>query len=97
METPKIIDKEQEKLIFQKTNEELMKSLSTFRKTISYMTADAPIGVLCLPKEIENILTKNGFNRIYDIFDTDLTKVKGLGASRLRYLTSRLNEFFSIS
>lgn len=75
----------------------LLESLENYRKTVDYMLGDAPIGVLCLPKAIETLLNNAGCYRIYDLFDRDLTEIKGLGDSRLRHLTSCLNQFLSIS
>lgn len=79
-----------------KINEELLKGLTNYRNTLSYMAGDAPIGVLCLPKTIEKILLRNGCLRVYDLFDCDFAKIKGLGKVRIRNLTSSLNEFLSI-
>lgn len=77
-------------------NKQLVESLNKFKKSILYMAGDAPIAVLCLPKTIENILLANGLDRVYCIFDLDLTKVKGLGSMRRRHLTASLNEFLSV-
>ena len=74
----------------------LIESIERYRKTISYMYGDAPLGVLCLPKIIETTLINNGCFRVYDLFDRDLTKIKGIGHSRIRDLTSRLDEFLSV-
>ena len=76
--------------------EELIKSLSIFRKSIMVMAGDAPISVLCLPKTIENVLTLNGCLRVYDLFNRDLTKIKGIGKVRSRYLASSLDQFLSM-
>lgn len=76
--------------------EEILKKFEDYRKTVNYMAADAPIGVLVLPEVIHNLLTENGCRRIYDLFDCDFTKIKGFGVVRIRYLTARLDEFFSM-
>lgn len=83
-------------LKMKKIKEELVKKFSEYRTTITFMAADAPIGILCLPKIIENALLDHGLLRIYDLFDCDFTKIKGLGISRVRDLTSRLDQFFSM-
>ncbi len=67
-----------------------------YLKTIKFLSADAPISILCLPKTIETILSNSGYFRIYDLFDVDLTKIKGLGAIRSKQLTSSLDQFFSM-
>ena len=83
-------------LQLQKVREEVLKKMTEYRKTLAYMGADAPISILCLPKTIENILATNGCLRVYDLFDRDFTEIKGLGESRIRDLTARLDEFFSM-
>ena len=83
-------------LKMQKLRQELSKSFSEYRRTISFMAGDAPLEILCLPTAIENCLLSYGCLRIYDLFNCDFTKVKGLGASRIRDLTSRLDQFFSM-
>lgn len=80
-----------------KINLELVKSLGNYRKTLTYMLADAPIGCLCLPKACEKLLTDDGCLRIYDLFDRDFTKIKGFGVTRIRDLTSSLDKFFAMS
>ncbi len=80
-----------------KINKELLESLQRYKTTLAYMAGDAPLEVLCLPKAIQTVLISNGCLRIYDLFDCDFAKIKGLGKTRIRDLTSRLNEFLSIS
>ncbi len=82
--------------IIKKINLQLTQSLETYRKTMSYMAGDAPLGVLCLPRVIETILIRNGVRRVYDLFSMDFTKIKGLGVTRRRDLTSSLNEFLAV-
>ncbi len=79
-----------------KIKEDVLKSLKDYQKTISYMASDAPISILCLPKKIEKILLDNGLLRIYDLFNVDFVKIKGLSESNIRNLTARLNEFIPV-
>lgn len=79
-----------------KIKEEVLKKLSEYRTTLMYMASDAPISILCLPKVTENILLSNGFLRVYDLFNRDFVEIKGLGTTRIRDLTSRLDQFFSM-
>ena len=81
----------------EKINKKLIESLENYKKTLSYMAGDAPIQVLCLPKVIETVLINNGILRIYDLFNCDFTKIKGLGEARIKRLTSSLGEFISVS
>lgn len=79
-----------------KIGKQVTESYEKYNKTMLYMTGDAPISILCLPKEIETPLLNYGCLRIYDLFDLDFTKVKGLGVSRIRNLTACLNEFVAM-
>lgn len=83
-------------LDLQKLKEELKKKFSEYNTTMRYLAADAPIGILCLPPALEKILTDQGFLRVYDLFDVDLVKIKGLGVVRVKQLTSCLDQFFSM-
>lgn len=80
----------------QKIREEVLKKFQEYKKTIAYMAADAPIEILCLPKTIEGILLREGFLRVYDLFNCDFTKIKGFGDARIRDLTACLDKFFSM-
>jgi hypothetical protein len=79
-----------------KLREEIGKRFEEYRKTLSYMAADGPIEILCLPKVIENSLRDYGLLRVYDLLNVDFTKVKGLGVSRINQITSCLDKFFSM-
>lgn len=79
-----------------KIGKQVAENLKKYNKTMLYMTGDAPLSILCLPKQIENALLAHGCLRIYDLFDLDFTKVKGLGVSRIRDLTARFNEFLAM-
>lgn len=83
-------------LEMQKLKKELFNKFEEYKKTINYMAADAPIEILCLPKKIESILLDQGFLRVYDLFNIDLIKIKGIGKTRIRDLTSCLDQFFSM-
>ncbi len=76
---------------------DLKKDFAHYKMVLAYMGANVPIEVLCLPKPIENNLRRNGFYRVYDLINHDLTKIKGLGKARVDLLASSLDEFFSIS
>ncbi len=77
-------------------NDELKETLGKYRNTMKYMAADAPIGVLCLDDRFEKILSDAGIFRVYDLFERDFTKIKGVGVVRARQLTSRVDEFLSM-
>lgn len=79
-----------------KIREEVLKKFQDYRNTLNYMACDAPIEILCLPIQIQNVLLAHGCLRIYDLFNMDFTKVKGLGISRIRDLTTCLDQFFSM-
>jgi hypothetical protein len=79
-----------------KINKELTESLINYRKALSLMLGDAPIETLCLPKATEKVLLNSGFLRIYDLFNCDLAKIKGIGKIRSRHLAARLDQFVSM-
>ncbi len=79
-----------------KIKEEVLKKFVDYQKSMKYLAADAPIEILCLPKNIEKCLTDHGCFRVYEIFDLDLAKIENLSAPGLRNLTTSLNEFFSM-
>lgn len=79
-----------------KIREEVYIKLENYRKTLSYMCSDAPLGVLCLSKSTEKALLDHGCLRVYDILDMDLVEVKGLSAAGLRQLTASLDQFLSM-
>lgn len=76
-----------------KIQKELVESLQNYRKTLSCMLADAPLEVLCLSTRLQNSLIANGCLRVYDLFDRDFTKIKGVGESGIRELTTSLDKF----
>ncbi len=86
---------EKEKLM-QQIREKVMQSLLEYNKTISYLSSDAPIASLCLPKKTEKILLNSGYLRVYDLFNCDFTKIEGLNASSIGDLTARLNQFVPV-
>lgn len=88
----KIIHEKQMK----KIAKNLDKSLKNYRRTLTFMYADAPITILCLPDSLVNVLAKSGIHRIYDLLDRDLAEIKGIGETRFRDLTTRLNEFLAV-
>ncbi len=80
-----------------KIRKEVFDKLKEYQKTMTYMVADAPIAVLCLPKTIERKLLADSCLRVYDLLDRDLTEIEGLDDVSIGDLTSRLNQFFSMS
>ncbi len=74
-------------------HKELLESLQSYRKTLSCMLADAPLEVLCLSTRLQNALVASGCLRVYDLFDRDFTKIKGVGESGIRELTASLEKF----
>ena len=82
----------------QLVNERLKIDFQYYKQTLSFLGANAPLGVLCLGTYIERILRKQGINRVYDLipFREDFSKIEGLGKSSIDRLTARFDEFFSI-
>lgn len=84
------------KIDMKKLQEELKRSYESYKKSLRYMAADMPISALCITQSTEKKLYALGYQRIYDLFDVDFTKIEGLNASELRNLTSRFNQFLSM-
>lgn len=74
--------------------QDFFESLKSYRQYIRKCEYDAPIEVLCLPKDILKPLLRHGCVRVFDIMDLDLTKIKGLGKIRIGIISSRLQQFF---
>jgi hypothetical protein len=75
---------------------DFQKDLAYWRKLLSYMGANVPIQVLCLPKSLEKSLLNASILRVYDLIGRDLTEIKGIGKIRAELLASRLDEFFTV-
>lgn len=75
---------------------EFVKQVADYRKNIARLEQDAPIEVLCLPKDILTILHRNGISRVFDLTSDDFTKIKGLGDVRINTINVRLNLFLGI-
>lgn len=76
-----------------KINKKLLESLQNYKDIVKYMGGDMPIGCLCLPAKYEKKLLENGILRVYDLFNRDLAKIKGVGKVGVGYLTASLNQF----
>lgn len=79
------------------SNEEFKKNLAHYRQVMSFLGANVPIEVLCLPKRIESALIREGFIRVYDLIRIDFREIKGVGKVGSEVLASRLDEFFTVS
>ncbi len=80
----------------EKLRNEVLKKFENYKNILNLLAADAPIQTLCLPTAIENVLLAHGLLRIYDLFNCDFTKIKGLGSRRIGDLTARLDQFLSM-
>lgn len=78
------------------SKQKLDEDLRHYRTVLYFMGANVPIGVLCLPPQIEKLLIDDGCVRVYDLINRDLAKIKGIGKTRLSFLTARLDEFLSV-
>ncbi len=76
-----------------KIKQHFLKSLMDYRQYIEHAQLDAPLEVLCLPKNTLSILHREGFTRVSEISSYDLTKIKGLGLVKIAYINSRLQQF----
>lgn len=80
-------------LIESEIKKKLLSTYNDYRKTMLYLSCDISIEALCLSKPLESLLIRHGIRRIYDIFDFDLTKIKGLGDVRRGELATSLEKF----
>lgn len=69
--------------------------LEYYRNILNYMGANVPIQVLCLPKDVENILLKKDLLRVYDLFGHPLEEIKGIGTERANFIRERMSDFTS--
>lgn len=83
-------------LAIAKLKQDLSQKFREYQVSMKFMTADAPIEILCLSSRTQKILLDSGFLRVYDLFDTDLIEIKGLGEIRVKELTTRLDQFLSM-
>lgn len=74
----------------------IKKNFERYRNVMKYMEADLPIECLCLPKVIEKKLISAGCLRVYDMFDLDFTKIKGVGRTREAIIRSSLDQFITM-
>lgn len=77
-------------------DKKLLESFENYNKFLHLCACDAPIGVLCLPKDIESILVRENITRVYDLLGRNLTKIKGLGKIRQFRLTACLDKVLSM-
>lgn len=73
-----------------------LKQIDSYKNFIRQCELDAPIEVLCLPKDILGILRREGYVRVADIERADLTKIKGFGRARVAILQTCLDKFLPI-
>lgn len=75
-----------------KIGKNFLKQVETYQNFIRQSELDLPIEVLCLPSAILTILKREGVSRVFHLSGRDLTKIKGLGGSRLGILQTSLNK-----
>lgn len=76
-----------------KIKKDFVKQIVEYKKHIDKSLYDVPIEVLCLPENIRKILLKNNILRVFDLRNTDLRKIKGLGNKRIGIIEFRLSQF----
>lgn len=76
---------------------DISKEIEHYRTLLSFMSANVPIEVLCLPKAIITILRKNDIIRVYDLINHRLDGIKGLGEERIDLIRARCDQFFSVT
>ena len=76
---------------------DVKKELAHYRNVLSFMGANVPVEVLCLPQSVITILHKHDIVRVYDLIDHSLDGIKGLGKNRIDLIRARCDEFFSVT
>jgi len=76
--------------------ERVQNDFQHYRNVLSFLGSNLPIQALCLPKVIENALLADDCIRVCDLINRDLSKIKGMGKTRIDILRVSLDEFFTI-
>lgn len=79
-----------------KIKKDFLKNIQNYKDYLNKCTLDAPIEVLCLDKATLGILKNNGIHRLFHLSTADLTKIKGLGNTRILKIESRLQQFIFV-
>ncbi len=79
-----------------KIKEELLEAFRMYNTKMTYMIADAPLAVLCLPKKVLSALLAHGCSRVYDVLNLDLAEIETLSESDIRNFTTRLDQFIAM-
>ncbi len=78
------------------TSKKFNEDLFHYRDIMSMIQTDVPVSALCLPKKLENLLSKQGFIRVNDFRGINLSEIEGLGDTWRHLLSARLDEFFTV-
>ena len=96
---PDVNDLNNEKILKQQAIEnELRRNVVRYRTAMNILGTNIPIECMCLPNDIEKILIREGYSRIFDLIEflqgnRDLSEIKGIGKARAPIIASRLDEF----
>lgn len=85
-----------DKVVKEIVDKKLLESFENYNKFMQLLSCDMPIEVLGLPKDIQTILLREGYSRVYMLLNRDLSKIKGLGPTRCYRLTACLDKFFTV-
>jgi DNA integrity scanning protein DisA with diadenylate cyclase activity len=95
-----VTDLNNEKILkAQAIENELRRNVVRYRTAMNILGTNIPIECMCLPNDIEKILIREGFIRIFDLLEFreignhDLAEIKGIGKARAPIIASRLDEF----
>lgn len=79
-----------------KIAKDFVDSINNYKKYIDKSFSDVTIDVLCLPNNINTILKENKIYTVYDLKNSELTKIDGIGSKKLGIINFRLSQFLGM-
>jgi len=98
-----VTDLNNEKILkAQAIENELRRNVVRYRTVMNILGTNIPIECMCLPNDIEKVLIREGYTRIFDLIEflqgsRDLSEIKGIGKTRAGLIASRLDEFVVVT
>jgi len=71
-------------------------SINNYKNHMDKSFLDVTIDVLCLPDNINTILKENKIYTVYDLKNSELTKIDGIGNKKLGIINFRLGQFLGV-
>lgn len=71
-------------------------SINNYKNYIDKCFTNITIDVLCLPDNINTILKENKIYTIYELKNSKLTEINGIGSKKLGIINLRLSQFLGM-